>query len=206
VKRPLNDLGFVTRSVMVGGTWRSSCTFTCRCGEALVLTEAAGRKINPEFIAKRARATGWQADGWRASVTRCPACLSKDRAGESPGEKVIRIMPETPKPAPAPPAAREPTPKQRLAIRAKLDATFDDDAGCYLDGASDQKIGEELNIPWSWVARIREAAYGPIRVDPEVAALRAEITGLREDQKKLDERIGAIAARVSNLEKKRGAA
>jgi hypothetical protein len=205
MKRPLDDLAFKTGSVMEAGAFRRTATFACRCGQTLRLLEAAGRKLNPEHVAKRARAAGWQADGWRASITQCPACQAKDRGGESPGEKVIR-MPEAQEPAPMPPATREPTPKQRLAIRAKLDANFDDDAGCYLDGQSDQKIGEELNIPWSWVARIREAAYGPIRVDPEVAALRAELAGLRAEQKKLDERIGGVASRLEALGKKRSAA
>lgn len=211
MRRPIDDLAFVTASVFADGKWKPTATFSCRCGEKLTLTEAPGRKLNPEFVAKRARDAGWDADGWRASVTRCPACKTKNRAGETPGEKVIP-MPEAPKVAAATPAAapataadvpREPTPKQRLAIRTKLDACFDDDAGCYLDGYSDQKIGEELNLPWSWVAKVREAAYGPIRVDAEVLALRAEIAALREEAKKLDGRIGALSGRIDALEKKR---
>lgn len=205
MRRPVDDLGFQVRSVAVAGGFRREARFVCRCGDTLTLDEAAARKLNPEFVAKRARAAGWQADGWRASVARCPACQAKDRGGERPGEKVIR-MPEAQAPAPVPPDKREPTPKQRLAIRAKLDECFDDDAGCYLDGQSDQRIGEELNLPWSWVARIREAAYGPIRVDPEVAAFRAELVALRAEQKKLDERIAALGSRLDGLAKKRSAA
>lgn len=220
MRRPLDDLGFVTSSVMTEGRFRPTATFTCKCGDTLTLTEAPGRKLNPEFVAKRARAAGWEADGWRTSVTRCPTCQVKSRSGESPGEKVIRMpLPEQPKlPATIPTVAadeqpREPTSKQRLAIRTKLDACFDDEAGCYLDGQSDQKIGEELKLPWSWVAKVREAAYGPIRVDAEVVALRGEITSLRADQKKLaeelkklDGRIADLTGKLDGIEKKRRAA
>lgn len=219
MRRPIDDLGFVTSSVMTEGRFRPTATFTCKCGDTLTLTEAPGRKLNPEFVAKRARAVGWEADGWRPSVTRCPACQVKNRAGESPGEKVIRMpMPEQPKLPPAIATVneeqpREPTSKQRLAIRTKLDACFDDDAGCYLDGQSDQKIGEELKLPWSWVAKVREAAYGPIRMDAEVLALRGEIASVRaeqkklaDEQKKLDGRIADLAGKLDAIEKKRRAA
>lgn len=80
---------------------------------------------------------------------------------------------------------REPSYEERLKIREALDKYFDDQAGCWLDDWSDQKAGAHANVPWAMVTRIREAAYGPIKVDPEVAAIRALLAQLSAEIKAL---------------------
>ena len=87
--------------------------------------------------------------------------------------------PETPVAQAPRSVPREPTGDERFRIRGLLDSHFDDKAGCYLSDWSDQKIGTDLNLPWAIVAKIREAAYGPIRVDPEVAKLASEHAALK---------------------------
>lgn len=84
--------------------------------------------------------------------------------------------PVVPMPSVAPPAVtvRDLSPAMKAKVRAALDAHFDDARGCYIDGYSDQRIGQELDIPWACVTQMREAAYGPILIDPEVEALREE--------------------------------
>jgi len=101
---------------------------------------------------------------------------------------------------------REATPQERVKIRAVLDKSFDDAAGCWLDGYSDQKAGEEIGVPWAIVTRIREAAYGPIRVDPEVAGLRAELVQIGREIAALMEKHSAATKRLDALAGKRGAA
>ena len=71
--------------------------------------------------------------------------------------------------------ARQPTQDQRLAIRNLLDRHFDDKAGCYIDGYSDQMIGKEAGVPWAMVTTIREAAYGPIRQDAGLGAVEKNL-------------------------------
>ena len=44
---------------------------------------------------------------------------------------------------------------------------------------SDQRIAETVGVPRAAVERLREAAYGPIRVDPVIAALREKIAAFR---------------------------
>lgn len=63
----------------------------------------------------------------------------------------------------------------RQRIKTALDKHFDDGAGQYLDGKSDQIIADSLGVPRIHVERIREAAYGPIRVTPQMLSLKAEI-------------------------------
>lgn len=101
---------------------------------------------------------------------------------------------------------RDPTPQERVKIRSVLDSYFDDAAGCWLDGYSDQKAGEEIGVPWALVTRIREAAYGPIRVDPEVAGLRAELAQIGRELAALTEKHGAAQKRLDGLLAKRSAA
>jgi hypothetical protein len=108
--------------------------------------------------------------------------------------------------AAAPKQATKLTTAQRLRIRSLLDKHFDDEAGCYLDGYSDQRIGAEVDVPWALVTKVREAAYGPIRVDPEIAALRAEIAQARRQVEALNAIVTALQARLTDIEKKRGAA
>ena len=71
------------------------------------------------------------------------------------------------------------TPDERVAIRSHLDKHFDDGVGAYLDGMSDQRIAETVGVPRAAVERLREAAYGPIRVDPVIVALREKIAAFR---------------------------
>lgn len=68
--------------------------------------------------------------------------------------------------------------EQRVKIRNLLDKHFDDGSGRYLDGFSDQKIGDSIGVPRIHVEQMREAAYGPIKVDPEFARLENEILRL----------------------------
>jgi hypothetical protein len=111
------------------------------------------------------------------------------------------------------PAVPVPTQAQRLKIRDLLDNHFDDKAGAYLDNYSDEKIGAEVGIGHAAVTMIREAAYGPIRVDPELAALRAELKGLTQaierGEKGLND-LKSLAAGISNrlqvIEQRRAAA
>ena len=73
------------------------------------------------------------------------------------------------------PLAKAVAPDSKTRIRALLDKHFDDSRGAYLDGYSDQRVGAELDVPWKAVADLREVAYGPLREDPEVAAIKASI-------------------------------
>lgn len=162
--------------------------FTCRrCGghDLLPLVRQA-KAFNPQATVKRALAAGWDSSGLVATCPACMAARAAQRKGESPGPKapaaeVIRM-------SDAKPAPREATPQERVKIRAILDKHFDDGAGCWLDGYSDQKAGEEIGVPWALITRIREAAYGPIRVDPEVAALRAELVHIQREVQAISER------------------
>lgn len=93
------------------------------------------------------------------------------------------------------------TPEQRTRIRTALDSHFDDSKGCYLDGKSDQRIGDELGIPWAAVSAVRELAYGPILTDPtldEVEQALAKAVGVATD---LERRLVSLTRELDTLHK-----
>ena len=181
---------------------RSAVRMSCsKCGAHESIT-VKSTNDNPEKIAKLFIARGWKASPWRASVCVCPACVSAQRTND-PDSRIrnLRVVPMTEKTKVAEilADARDATPAEKAAIRRKLDETFDDDAGMYLDGASDQSIGTALNIPWSLVRRVREAAYGPIRSDPQLEKARTELRALSDE-------VAAIKVKVDKAMSDLGAA
>lgn len=174
------------------GRSRSVARIECtRCGSREEWTISGPH--NPEKACKAFRAAGWECDWSHPTRRTCPACIAKHaakRAGERPDPKVIMLQPKQQGTNMA-----EPTQDQRLKIRALLDANFDDSKGFYLAGYSDQKIGGEVNVPWAVVQKIREAAYGPIKGDPEVEAIKASIAALERE-------IAALRGRVEAIDKR----
>jgi len=76
---------------------------------------------------------------------------------------------------------RKLTSHEKAKVRGVLDSHFDDQIGRYIDNYDDQRVGRELNLPWALVAEYRELAYGPIKDDPAVEAVKAEVAALRKE-------------------------
>lgn len=212
-------LSYDVLQVRDGGQPRTVARVWCSgCTEHLDLTINSSH--NPERIEQQARAKGWDCDKNRASWNRCPACKAMDKArskGE-PAAKAAEPIPAAtdatarvsqaaaPQPAPTAPlgaketamtttTVRAPTPDERTRVRHKLDGVFDDSNGMYLDGYSDQKVADDLKLPRKIVEQIREAAYGPIRTDPEIEQLRADITDLLTKASGLANRLAEVKKR-----------
>lgn len=166
------------------------------CGETLDLPLTTSR--NADDIERRARAKGWDCDKNRASRTICPDCKAHPR----PPVKVAVPKPTKPtkptirKEMPmTTPALRPATPDERMRIRHKLDEVFDDSKGMYLDGFSDQRVADGLKLPRKMIEQIREAAYGPIRTDPEIDQLRTDIAALIAQASTLANRLAEVEKR-----------
>lgn len=160
-------------------------------------------------IPPSAKMAGWNS---KAGRVECPRCSEKGPGHEpAPWQSqlaTIHILPNakgTPM-ADKPVTLREPTQQERIKVRQVLDQHFDDEAGCWLNGYSDQKAGEEIGVPWAMVTRIREAAYGPIRIDPETAALKMEIAQIGRELAALSEKHQAAMKRLDALAAKKAAA
>lgn len=146
--------------------------------------------LNPELIAKNVCRKGWRAWPYKQSKTYCPKCLGPS-AANNPNSELEKVKPMSSSVI----SLKDPTPDQRFAIRGHLDKSFDDSKGMFLDDMSDQRIAELVGVPRACVERIREMAYGSIKVDPVIAGLRAELVGLRSE-------MDAMQTGLDNLKKK----
>lgn len=211
------DLGFILSRSNWGDRERTTAKFQCvSCPETTEVPVRSGVPLDPEGYAKRVNTAGWQAHPFRRAKTYCPACLMPAAKNDPDSElrKVVpmAIPPTTPATTlPLPPRLVDvaaPTTMQRHAVRQHLDKSFDDNAGCYLDGLSDQRVAELVGVPRIIVEQMREAAYGPIKLDPVVAGLRAEVAQAKREldgqQKTLDALKTKVAEMSSRLEKMTG--
>lgn len=142
--------------------------------------------------------------GYDVRRGKCPKCPERQKK-----EPTVKLVADNTEQA-ATPISRE----QRANIRELLVVNFDDERGCYENNYSDQKIGEELNVPWAHVAEIREAAFGPILIDPDIEAMKSELETIRElcreTERECRERIAEVRGiaddvqrRLAKLEKDR---
>jgi hypothetical protein len=172
----MGTLSYDVVSEMVSGKPHTVARGVCAaCGAVEHVT--MGTVHNPEFVQRKFREKGWDFEMKTARLCRCPACVkSKSRNDvDSALRKVIPMATVKEEAAP-----RQATPAEKKRIRDLLDGFFDEQKGCYLEGYSDQRIGKELDLPWAMVVAVREAAYGPIRTDPELDAVRARCADLEK--------------------------
>lgn len=151
------------RSVMVGGRRRVDFVLTCgECGaeDAIHLTP----DCPPEQILQKFERRGWLTNPVNDRWCRCPTCNKRSK------EKQVTTKPDLSIVKPA-----EPTLEQVGKIATELRGCFDDEKGCYLDGFTDQRVGETLGIAWGIVAKVRDALGLKIKIDPELERVKADL-------------------------------
>lgn len=92
------------------------------------------------------------------------------------------------------------TTHQKAKVRAVLDIRFDDSIGRYIDNYDDKKVGEETDLPWALVAQYRELAYGPIKADPMVEAVKSEALALRDEFQIISRAAEDLRASIQRIE------
>lgn len=182
------------RRVQIGDGFRTGFVLTCsNCGAEATIH--ADPNCAPHIIVSKFVKLGWAANERNAAGCYCPACIK----GAKPKAKTT-IEPETAArsasiPSPTAELPKGPTHEQRKRIAEQLRGCFDEDRGCYLDGETDQRIGERLGMPWSWVREVRDLLGFEIRIDPEIEALRAEVAALADMVVALDRKLDALLAK-----------
>lgn len=101
------------------------------------------------------------------------------KSGRNPRPTTYRLrLPEAPAvapgslpahPAPASTPPRPITPAARRLINDRLETVYDDERG-YVDAWTDKRLAEEIGCPLKWVAEVRELMFGPLKVNPALAA------------------------------------
>jgi hypothetical protein len=157
---------------------------------------------NPEKMCNFAKQRGWLANVHKPTLVFCPKCQGPqekkaenallDLPRNTPDPKVIEM---TIKPV----EVRQPTSDERVRIRNFLDKSFDDAAGCYLDDMTDARIAELVGVPRVIVERLRETAYGPLLLTPEMVSLRTEMATLKQEHDKIGARIAEVSSRLEQM-------
>jgi hypothetical protein len=180
------------------GDLRTIVTIHCaKCKRSEELVWNTGH--NPDFIKRRAISMGWLFDPFQRSACVCPNCHKRGgnhavAQTKIPTPNVVELKQQPDQMMP-----RALLPDEKTKVRHALDSHFDDSTGRYIEGYSDKKIGEELEVPWLAVQHFREFAYGPIREDERVVALRTELVVLKADLQGLIGRVTALEEGIAKL-------
>lgn len=203
------------------GSYHQICTIECAKCDRVEEFKHAG-DYTPELIRKRMLGKGWSFDPFAKKNCLCPRCRYEKRDMHTTTSIITQYsapmegdneMAVTSVPTPAPAASNTnkgttPTPvaavprglnsDERGRVRHLLDKYFDDKVGGYIENYTDQRIGRECDVPWATVREIRETAYGPIREDARLTAIKVEIDRL--EKQVLDEQARSATA-IAALEK-----
>lgn len=158
---------------------------------------------DPEQLRKRMLSKGWEFDAFRKKNCICPECQKDQRDLEEEEPKMPKptlvANSDTAQQVLAQQTPRNLTADERFKVRQLLDQHFDDKMGAYLNQYSDQRIGTELEVPWKLVFDIREAAYGPIREDPRIAAIRSDMARLERQMSELTRGMTDLRTKIGAL-------
>ena len=158
-------LGIQTiRTVADGRTVQVARSVCAACEGHDEIRQPAGTAA--EAIQAAFEARGWTGFGQRLL---CPACTRTTRKPEDtpmlPRQKITKVaMDQMP----------APTPRQVVAIADALAERLAE--GRYRPGWSDHRLGDDLKLPAALVAKVREDLHGPLKGDPEIDALRGDLT------------------------------
>ena len=192
IRRESEAIGVATIKKLIDGKMVEYRRAVCSCcGAVEEVRHAAITRV--EQIKQGFAAKGWLFE--KHAVVKCPAC---SKAREAKPEKKERIEVQQIKPQAAS-ATRTMTPADRAKIREFLDGHYDERRECLLDGFTDKTAGEKLGVPWAWVRDMREFAYGPIKGDPELMEIRAELEKVQGVVAGLAAKLAAAEKRVSGL-------
>jgi len=167
---PVSREGGVTRAEVNCDTCDRSEVVAC---EYVMGGRRAERVPNESQARAKVMGMGWT---YIKNKLRCPSCEAKRKVIQMP---IKEVKTETP---------REPTKRQRIEIFTMLADVYDIDAGRYMQGDTDDTIADVLGVMPGWVAKIREAEFGPDgsnqsieELTQKIDAMVKEIAGIRGD-------------------------
>lgn len=203
----LEELGI--QRVNVPGTRKMHFMIKCDCGEELTKNYKAN--MPPEALTRMMRQTGWLLSHRHSPI--CPGCQKKEKTPVAPKpteqvplkstaavkeNAVVRFAESVNKTAENGLEKMgfdkggntiEINPKIARQVYSLLENVFDEAQGRYEKGWSDERIGKQLDVATNAVEKIRREAYGEIREDPKIVALREDLESLKKDLAKAEEKV-----------------
>lgn len=173
------------------------------------MTDSTAHGAPPEMIKRKFQQIG-RTMGQKPTDDECPKCVSKRTL--SPAQKRaafcrINNIPRPQQPAKEKPAVveppRQPNIEDKRRIREALFAHYNEEKGCYSKAHSDKSVAAALNVPFAWVAQVREAlGFGPDK-NEAASEFTAEVLAIRKDLRAMqDEMLTDVANRFEAIEKR----
>jgi hypothetical protein len=191
-------------------------TVKCDCGRTLDMR--LRRNMPPEKVIQNAERQGWRWRGrhqWDCDACRAAPPIKPSAIYDTPPPQIA------PPPRPSPPLPmsviipkdsklekiavdnKAPPPMAKVRkIMDLLESHFDADKGTYTAGWHDQRIADEVNEPRAAIMSIREEAFGPIRVHPEITELRGFLAGLEAECEKVLAQLSTLTTRIDDAKKR----
>ncbi len=148
---------------------KSDVVIVCDCGAS---DSIRARGNTPtEVIGQRFRQRGWQVDapGKKAACRECQ--MKKTANGAAPTSAAQISM---------------------VASVRLLDEHFDKENGRYEQGWSDASIAKQVGLAETAIASLRETAYGPLAVDPEIAKIEHEVSKVSQRVDQSQRELGGL--------------
>ena len=188
MERYIRENAYALVKVQEGNSLRTIARFSCsECTSKLDIRLRPGK--NPaEAVMKTAQKRGWDYKG-RWTRWFCPNCIETSAATHdvTPDADIPAAHPRVPSghgpTAPAKkakPGAIEPSGPQWHAVLTAFEVVFDREESRYLDGYTDAKVAQEIDVPVSIVKYIREQEFGELKVDPAIADILKSVDFLKE--------------------------
>lgn len=181
MKIGLDRFPLVSVKVAGDGRFVKAMRITCSCGHTNDLLIKTKTPMPPDQAAQHFAQRGWVI-GRNASFDLCPSCVAAElalrkapkkdepmtkpslsdqlRAAVNPAPTVVPDMPAADLASPV----RAITRADRRRIMDVLDRVYPEPEKGYASGYTDQRVGDEMNVPWRWIMLVREESYGPALV------------------------------------------
>ncbi len=127
-----------------------------------------------------------------STLTRWARALSITKGGGIPGDLTMNIAQQKPRPL---------TPLETRKAFNLLDKLFDDVAGRYATGWSDERVAAEIDVPRASLTAARDEAYGKLKSNPEVDKLLELVERLQKESDQIDKQIATLTGEQSRLRK-----
>lgn len=162
----------------------SGYRITCgKCGSNETFAQNGTTRKPPKAAEQYFRGRGWVI-GARSPVDRCPKCWaaqSKPTPKPPVNLKLIENQDQQSMKAETPP---EPTRDERRIIFSKLQDVYLDEVKGYDSGWTDHRVAEDLGVPRSWVATIRDENFGPAKDNLDIREFLAKLEMVEAEHQK----------------------
>lgn len=164
---------------------RSTPMISCKCSHCGETESKKGTNTVPtSVIAEQFRSKGWYVAN-KETYSLCPKCIKN----EEEKKEVVKEVSQSGEAM-----------RRQKKLYDILDAHFDVEKGAYEEGWDDKAVAVATELSESYVVKVREEVYGPLKMNPELVALGSEIELMRKTiEREAREMRDLVEANISSM-------